>query len=68
VISVGLDFVGRLGLEIDPDTRKRERQCIGEIVPGVGKQREASRFETRDKFDDDEGERSLPATNPGPCL
>jgi len=38
VITVSLDLIGRLGLEVDAKPGQQQRQRVGEIVAGVGDQ------------------------------
>src|ERR1022692_5209467 len=40
VIAVGLDFVGRPGLQIDTEPGEQQGQTVGKVVAGVGEQRE----------------------------
>ena len=42
MIAIGLDAVGGLGLETEAQGGQSDRQRIGEIVAGVGNQRQAA--------------------------
>ena len=50
MIPVGLDLVGRLGLQVEAEPGEQQRQRVGEVVAGIGEQRQRVGVDPREQF------------------
>ena len=57
VIAESPRLVGGLGLQIHSEHRQRQGQRVGQVMPGVGYQRETMRLPTGGELNDDEQQR-----------